>query len=111
MNGNVIETLAQSKPATSTKKHPRSRRRTSSHLPQELTGVRQLLCSHSNVLWRRIKSMTTMLDRRSEGTKLLAPPDERAVLPERASSQSAVSLTTLFATDAAHNEAERFAEF
>lgn len=55
--------------------------------------------------------MTTMLDRKSEGTKLLAPPDERPVLPERATAQPTVSVTTLFATDVAHNEAERFAEF
>lgn len=62
-------------------------------------------------LWRRIKSMTTMLYERSEGTKLLAPPDERTLLPERATSQAAVSVTTLFAAGIAHDQAERFAEF
>jgi len=52
-----------------------------------------------------------MLYGRSEGTKLLAPPNERTLLPERVTWQAAVSVTTLFATDVAHEEAERFAEF
>ena len=49
-----------------------------------------------------------MLDRSSEGTKLLAPPNERALLAEHA--EAVVSVTALFEGDALHAEVHRFTE-
>jgi hypothetical protein len=46
-----------------------------------------------------------------ETTFVVPPMQTRALLPERAMAQFAVSITTLFGSDDAHDEAQRFTEF
>jgi len=58
--------------------------------------------------YRRIRRMRTVLDPGIEETRLLGPPNERALLAEHA--EAVVSMTALFEGDAWQEEVQRFTE-
>ena len=64
--------------------------------------------SRTGRAYRRMRSMRTLLDPGIEETKLLAPPNEKALLAEHA--EAVVSMTALFEGDDWHEEVQRFTE-